>query len=176
VLDPVNYSLATYRPTSWNGFAVDKGNYIVSYDHDARWYGAMLEIKCTATWIYFLGHVIGVTDLYKIVGHFGMVEECSAGPNAAYMDDTAYDPYSPDWGTSGGCSGQSGSGGGAGSGTQYQPGDNTGGETVDWHTGIGNGGESACGQAATVELVCVDVWNDRTQKWDQYACGYATSC
>ena len=88
-----------------------------------------------------------------------------AGPNTEPGSD-GYDPYSSD----SGC----GSGGSSGSGTQYYPGDNTGGETVDFGTGIGNGGQSACGEAAVVEFVCIDIYNE--EGWVSWACGYVTSC
>jgi len=63
-----------------------------------------------------------------------------------------------------------------GSGTQYQPGDYTGGETVDFGTGMGNGGTSVCGATAVVEYVCIDVWNNEMGRWEEWACGYVTSC
>lgn len=86
------------------------------------------------------------------------------------VDDPEYDPNND--GTCGNGSG----GDSTGSGTQYYPGDNTGGETVDWSTGTGNGGGSACGAEAVVEYVCIDVWNAETQRWDGWSCGYATTC
>jgi hypothetical protein len=92
------------------------------------------------------------------------------GPNTFYAE---YDPYAPD--DEGDCPDASESGSG-GSGTEYHPGDSTGGETVDWGTGIGNGGQSACGTAAVVEYVCIWIWNDVGQKYDLYSCGYATTC
>ncbi|HEX9937498.1 MAG TPA: hypothetical protein VGB15_10255 [Longimicrobium sp.] len=85
-----------------------------------------------------------------------------------------YDPYDPA-NQDEDCEGED-EGGGGGSGIQYGEGDFTNGETVDWNTGMGNGGVSACGQAARVEKVCVEIWNDVGQKWDIYACGYATTC
>jgi hypothetical protein len=72
-----------------------------------------------------------------------------------------------------------GEGGGndpTGSGIQFQPGDFTGGETVDWNTGIGNGGQSVCGSAAQVETACIDIWNESTGDWSEWSCGYATTC
>ena len=90
-----------------------------------------------------------------------------------FSDD--YDPYS-----SGpedcGDDPPSGSVEGTGSGTQYQPGDATGGETVDWETGIGDGGASYCGPTAIVEYICIDTWDSETQKWVGWSCGYATTC
>jgi len=91
------------------------------------------------------------------------------------ITEVAYDPYS-DGGDDSGCGAGSTSGGddGSGSGTQYQPGDHTGGETVDWNTGVGNGGSSACGATAVVEYVCIDIWDG--EKWNEWSCGYATTC
>jgi hypothetical protein len=63
-----------------------------------------------------------------------------------------------------------------GSGIQYYPGDYTNGETVNFQTGIGDGGNSVCGSAAQVEQVCIDFWNDETQTWGNSTCGYATTC
>lgn len=91
------------------------------------------------------------------------------------LTDPMYDPYA----SSGGgedCSGGEGGGDGDGKGTPYQPGDYTGGETVDWGTGYGNGGQSACGETARVEYVCIDIYNVETGQWEQWSCGYATTC
>lgn len=85
-----------------------------------------------------------------------------------------YDPYDPA-NQDEGCEGED-EGGGGGSGIQFGEGDFTNGETVDWNTGMGNGGVSLCGQAARVEKVCIEIWNDVGQKWDIYSCGYATTC
>lgn len=63
---------------------------------------------------------------------------------------------------------------GTGSGIQYYAGDYTNGETVNWATGIGDGGTSVCGQDAQVEYVCIDIWDGAN--WDPYSCGYATTC
>lgn len=96
---------------------------------------------------------------------------CSCGSTAP-LQDAGYDPYASD-GDSYDC-GTNGTSGG--SGIQFHPGDNTGGETVDWNTGIGNGGSSVCGGSAVVEYVCIDVWNVETDSWQKWACGYATTC
>ncbi len=98
----------------------------------------------------------------------------SSGELAAVYD-VAYDPYATTEASCGGTGGTTGGTGGTG-GTQYGPGDPTGGETVDWGTGIGNGGTSVCGQLAVVEYVCIDIYNESTGKWEQYSCGYATTC
>jgi hypothetical protein len=88
------------------------------------------------------------------------------------IENVAYDPYDPmvsayaDGGAAYDC----------GSGTQYEPGDYTGGETVDWGTGTGNGGTSVCGDKALVEYVCIDVYNPETGFWEEWGCGYVTTC
>jgi len=61
-------------------------------------------------------------------------------------------------------------------GTQYQPGDYTNGHTVDFQTGIDDGGDSVCGMAAQVIDVCIDFWIEETQEWGNTTCGYATTC
>lgn len=67
-------------------------------------------------------------------------------------------------------------GNGSGEGTQYEPGDNTGGETVNWGDGTGTGKPSDCGARAVVEYICLDVYNEVTGDWEEWTCGYATTC
>jgi hypothetical protein len=87
----------------------------------------------------------------------------------------SYDPYAEGDTYDGTCDGSGGSGGGSGgSGIQYYPGDSTGGETVSWTTGQGNGGSSACGGAAVVEYACIETWNGGG--WETWGCGYVTTC
>lgn len=86
--------------------------------------------------------------------------------------DIAYDPYASG---DGDCGGGGDPGGGGGSGTPYNPGDYTGGQTVDWGSGTGNGGSSACGAAAVVEYVCIDTWHEGIG-WVEWGCGYVTTC
>jgi len=86
------------------------------------------------------------------------------------ITEVTYDPYSggenqPPCPTDGG-----------GSGIQYFPGDHTGGETVDWTTGVGNGGSSPCGAEAVLEYVCIDLFNEATGVWETLSCGYAAVC
>ncbi|MDB4951589.1 MAG: hypothetical protein JWM27_4238 [Gemmatimonadetes bacterium] len=90
------------------------------------------------------------------------------GPNDNGYSD-AYDPYA-----SGSDCSDTGGDGSIGSGIQFVPGDYTGGETVGWSTGIGNGGASACGLAAQVEYVCVEVLVGT--EWKDWGCGYVTTC
>lgn len=87
------------------------------------------------------------------------------------LTNAKYDPYSTGQGD-----GDCDSGGSDGSGTQYQPGDYTGGETVSWSTGAGNGGVSLCGDDAMVDYVCIDYWDAGRQRWVQWGCGYVTTC
>lgn len=91
------------------------------------------------------------------------------------VGDGSYDPYAEGPSDGEGCDGSSGGdGGGTGSGTQFGEGDSTGGETVDWGTGVGNGGSSECGDAAVVRWVCIDIYIDGV--WQKYDCGWATTC
>lgn len=105
-------------------------------------------------------------------------EECN--DDGDYVDDPDYDygDGGGDGGSGGSDCSSGGSGGGEqeGSGIQYYPGDYTGGETVDWETGIGNGGGSVCGGAAMVDYACIDTWNEETGEWDEWGCGYVTRC
>lgn len=83
-----------------------------------------------------------------------------------------YNPYDPGPGTSdGGCGGGEG-----GEGTQYSPGEFTGGQTVSWESGIGTGQPSACGDQAKVEYICIEVWDEAAGMWVEWSCGYATVC
>jgi hypothetical protein len=86
----------------------------------------------------------------------------------------SYDPYAEDGPDTGTCTGSGGGGDGTASGAQYHPGDSTGGETVSWGTGQGNGGSSACGAAAIVEFVCIEQWT--SSGWEIWGCGYVTTC
>ena len=94
------------------------------------------------------------------------------GPHAS-VTDPAYDPYSDPYSDEEGC-GEGTGGGGGNTGVPYEPGDYTGGGTVDWGTGIGNGGTSACGAEAVVEYICIDIMTE--QGWREWSCGYATTC
>jgi len=97
------------------------------------------------------------------------------------LTQLTYSPYDDGGGYYSDCAGGGGStgdgsGGDTGSGIQYQPGDYTGGETVDFGTGKGNGGSSVCGATAVVEYACIDEWDPEKGEWSQWACGYVTSC
>jgi hypothetical protein len=130
------------------------------------------------------GMNIDETHAVDLVHTFqGACQPCSNG-SVTNINDPAYDPYGGpsdggggNAGSTAGCDGDSGSGGGGGgSGTQYSPGDSTGGETVDWTTGVGNGGQSACGSTAVVDIVCIDYYDYDSNVWVHYSCGYATGC
>lgn len=98
----------------------------------------------------------------------------SSGGDTELIAALDYDPYDPvmyEAAAAGGSCTETESGG-----TQYQPGDYTGGETVDWGTGEGNGGTSVCGNQAMVEYVCIDVYNEETGFWEEWGCGYVTTC
>lgn len=94
--------------------------------------------------------------------------------DATTLQSSAYDPYSDGDDGSMPC-GEFNSGGEA-TGIQFKPGDYTGGETVDWSTGKGNGGSSVCGAAAVVEYVCIDTWNAEKGRFEEWGCGYVTTC
>jgi len=63
-----------------------------------------------------------------------------------------------------------------GFGTQYQVGDYTGGQTVDFATGRGTGEASECGINARVAYIKIEAYDDTTGNWVQIAEGYSTTC
>lgn len=72
--------------------------------------------------------------------------------------------------------GGGGGGDGVGTGIFYQPGESTGGNTVDFATGEGlSGGGSVCGAAAVVQYICIDIL-DEQGNWKEWGCGYVTGC
>ena len=109
---------------------------------------------------------------------------CSDGggggdPIRENVSSASYDPYADATSDNAGSDcddggGTSEGGSNPGSGTQFGEGDYTGGETVDWGTGVGNGGSSECGAAAQVRYVCIDIYIDGA--WRQWSCGWATTC
>jgi hypothetical protein len=167
-LDPVDHARATYVPAG-DPF------YINSRDGRARWYHPAFIARCQIFEEWFFGRLVRSTIDIRVETNLGEVKECGGGTSMTLPAE--YDPYEPaDPYGEDGCTTYTGGGGGSGSGTQYQPGDSTGGETVDWETGVGNGGTSACGYTSKVEWVCIDTWNDVSKKWDTFACGFATTC
>lgn len=111
-----------------------------------------------------------------LTGGGGIIPPGGVDNYPAYSE--SYDPYgesgTPDDGTCD-ASGGSGGGGGTASGIQYHPGDSTGGQTVSWSSGQGNGGSSACGGAAVVEYACIEQWTS-SGEWQVWGCGYITTC
>jgi hypothetical protein len=101
--------------------------------------------------------------------HDGKPQAACASNPCGSVTQVSYDPYSSETG----CEAEDD---GGSTGTQYQLGDHTGGETVGFGTGMGDGGSSSCGQEAVVEYVCIDVYDEETGTWDEWACGYATTC
>jgi hypothetical protein len=168
VLDPVNHALAEYVPEG------GPYHHIVSRDGRASWYDPKFVARCTIRERWFMGRLVASDLRVKVVQNLGRVVPIGGGTGCgdARVDETSYDPYAssdPD------CDDGDSTGGGGG-GTSYQPGDFTGGETVDWATGVGNGGTSACGKDAKVEFVCIDIYDAATGEWKEWSCGYATTC
>jgi hypothetical protein len=176
-------SVLPVRPLpSNNWYAASPNIHPLSEDGASRWVNAGVLVRC---WVernpYFITHH------RDPIGYRGTVRPaqtaCGGGggpePGGDYgeLGDAGYDPYDPvltldvdD------CGSGSEPGGDSGSGTQFEPGDGTGGETVDWGSGIGNGGTSACGDLAVVEYVCIDTWDESAGAWVEWGCGYATTC
>ena len=152
-----------------------------SVDGDYQWDNAGVEVYCYIIRNpYFISYAATPTGLYR-----GTVRRATntadgggaCGDSKEELYETGYTIYED--GSRVGdedCGGGGGGGSGEGSGIQFEPGDYTGGETVDWGTGIGNGGTSICGNKAVVEWVCVDVYNESTGVWEEWSCGYATTC
>jgi len=146
----------------------------VSRDGNYYWYNAGVQVHCEVE-----RNPYGITNLRTPVAYRGALRSrrsaCNGETpvtNVGYEEFDPYEPYSPGEGD---CT-PSGTGSGGGSGIQFQPGDYTGGETVDWATGVGNGGTSVCGAAARVEYVCIELYDETVGKWYPWSCGYATTC
>jgi len=178
---------AFYDPTgsTWYGSVPT----LTSIDGRARWRYAGIYVGCKKlVWYRPNGTIERVRPIFTTLYTEGTVEEipeddtggcCSGcgsggggGSGTELMPVTSadYDPYYADYSADCGGTGEAPS-----SGTQYGPGDSTGGETVDWGSGIGNGGTSTCGTQAIVEYVCIDVWVDGVG-WVEWGCGYVTAC
>ncbi|HET7233305.1 MAG TPA: hypothetical protein VFJ16_25055 [Longimicrobium sp.] len=170
ILDPVNYAKAEYVPEG-------DPDYIVSRDGRARWRNPRFVAECWITEYWFLGRIIQSDSRVIVKANLGSVEPCGRPQGWAEMID--YDPYEPEPPESECTPGEENGDSDPpppGSGTQFEPGDYTNGETVDWNTGIGNGGISVCGTAAVVEYICIEIYNEFTGNWDPWECGYATTC
>ncbi len=134
----------------------------------------LMEVNCgirAARGVVATEHTAGwhVKGFGFVPAHKRSSDSDSCEPPRSACDPTlaSYDPYEET------CSGGSSSGGTA-SGTQFTEGERTGGETVNWQTGVGNGGSSACGADAVVEWVCIDIEGE--DGWQHWSCGYATTC
>lgn len=138
--------------TDGAGYTYRFGGRFLAYcrNFDSKIGGLIVESQFLAT--------LGPIDLPRLIS------TGSSGGPCGDITNVIYDPYSE---SSEDCSN-------IGSGTQYEPGQSTGGETVDWGSGTGNGGSSACGDSAVMEYVCIDIWNG--EQWVEWACGYATVC
>lgn len=167
------------EPVEW--YAATPDRHPLNVDGTYRWDDARVEVYCYVVRTpYFVSYRANPTGNYS--GTLRRVDvACGEGggdwgiSDVLPVGDPEYDPYQPIGPGGGGCEG-SGSGSGEGTGTQYEPGDSTGGETVEWETGIGNGGASACGDNAVVEYVCIDIWDAELGTWVEWNCGYATTC
>lgn len=172
------YPTATYR------------FYQNAYTRDNRYYapaGGEVLLACDGNYVannvfirLWVGYLYGKLYNGPIVRNPNFTA-CSEGGSTSgntarrsdlYEDD--YDPYEPAWGYQECEGGTDGASEGSG-GTQYEPGDYTNGETVDWETGVGTGKPSACGADAKVEYICIEVWVDGVG-WVEWSCGYATTC
>lgn len=129
------------------------------------------SFQCPIAWY---GFIFGLPTIIATL-HDPQITRLTASNGGCDPTMVTYDPYSeeqecppPDEGADGS--------GYEGSGTYYQEGDHTGGETVNWQTGQGNGGSSVCGADAVVQYVCIETFNEGTGLWEIYSCGYATTC
>lgn len=131
-----------------------------------------------ATGNFFVRHQVPIGKAWFFWGEETATASATASqPDCTCKESTdlkysSYDPYAESDPSGCGSEGETSTG----TGTQYGAGDLTGGETVNWNTGIGNGGTSACGEEAVVDYICIDVWNEQTQSWEEWSCGYATVC
>lgn len=122
---------------------------------------------------------LGKLHVFRFEGNYidGSTLTFLDGDNCDTAEEATYDPYESEFDECSGDGSGGGSGGGTGgSGTQYSSGDYTGGETVNWHTGIGDGGTSVCGESARVEYICIEIYNEEISQWETWSCGYATVC
>ena len=176
-VDGYYFDANPFRLTKWTSqhtgvYSSNKGRQVVDLSGRKVWTDARANASCWES-------TAGPIHIWwaKWEGHFGTVQDVGAacdedgtgGTLVTGPSDPGYDPSDPN---GDGCG--DGSGGPA-SGTQFQPGQYTGGETVTWNGGIGNGGTSVCGTAAVVEYICIDVW-DPERGWVEWECGYATTC
>lgn len=172
-----SFVLTAPRP-SLNWYHAIPDRHPISVDGDHRWDDAAVRVHC-----YVVRNPYGLIHHRDPVATGGVVRRlpsaCQGGTDDfAPITSDAYDPYGdgePGPGSDCESTGSEGAGESGASGTQYEPGDATGGETVDWATGRGNGGQSVCGDQAVVEYLCIDVWVDDVG-WVVWSCGFATTC
>lgn len=142
------------------------------------WTNPTSNVTCFIDWYYLLpGNSMDAFFRWHINFYGGTVSTCTSGGGGGPFTvlDDAYDPYDPAYFQDPSSAPACGGGTGTGGGTQYSPGDHTGGETVDWNTGIGTGFPSDCGPLAIVDYVCIDLWKDGVG-WVTWGCGYITRC
>lgn len=160
----------------------------LSVDREYRWNNSGVEVYCYVVRTpYFVSHAARPTGNYRGTlqrVELACTEEGGAGGFGGPGTETGiapvtsgdYDPYDPALTVTGDGGEDCSGGAGTGIGTQYEPGDYTGGETVDWGTGQGNGGTSECGDEAMVEYVFIDTYDPETGLWEEWGCGYVTTC
>jgi hypothetical protein len=181
------YPLTRTRRTGYSPGGIPKAEYKIniagapwiSDDGQIAILSGFVEGWCRFTPTGVFRTAVGSLHVFRFEGP--IIESSSASPpppnDCKFADDPNYDPYEDQTNECGAGGGGGGGGGGTGgAGTQYYPGDHTGGQTVNWQTGIGNGGASVCGQAAVVAEICIDYYNESTGQWEQWSCGYATTC
>jgi hypothetical protein len=170
---------------AWNWYYAYPMHTVVSNNGKYRWENAEIQVHC---WVYrslyvftiHRDHVASLGELVELCEGDWRVDarredEYDDGDGSSRLGSSRYDPYARSGGTTKFCAEDNDGGGGGTGGTQYYPGDYTGGETVTWDGGVGTGGYSACGQDARVEYVCIDVWVEGVG-WTEWSCGYTTTC
>lgn len=153
--NPADVSRAEYRPDIYDGYASGKGNYIRSGGGSARWYNPELYIRCTATWRYAFGFLVGVDERYKVLENRGQIEVCG-GRGTAVIDDP--DPYGMNGGPSG----------------PYDPYAVSSEDECDDSGNGGNGGGSP--STCWNEYVYVEISYDGGLTWETMWEGWATVC
>jgi len=171
----------TREATSHEGNFVPVTRTLTTPGFTARVSGTCGHVANLAT--AHVAKVVVIVDIEKFTelsvaerpgGASAMQPSCASSPCTSTVsnDQTSYggdfDPYAP---SSGSCDGGSGIGT---SGTQFEVGDYTGGQTVNWKTGVGTGSPSACGDQARVDYICVEY--NTGDGWKSLDCGYVTTC
>jgi hypothetical protein len=170
-------SEATARPLpSKNWYVATPNRDPVSSDNTKQWHNAGVLVHC---WVERTPYYVSL--MAAPIDYRGSLQDnCKRGAGGTWdvapaPEDGSSGPYNPyDAWYEEECNGTTGETQ-SGSGTAYNTGDFTGGETVTWSGGVGDGGRSVCGSLAVVEYVCIDVW-DEERGWVEWDCGYATTC